>query len=66
MTKRQTISKNRWNAKNYDQLPIRVPKGQREAIKQRIEAVYGEDKSLNSFVVDAINEKLERDGDSHE
>lgn len=60
MGKRRTIIKNRWNAKNYDQLLIRVYKGKKAEIEQRIKDVYGE-KSLNGFVVEAINEKLERD-----
>ena len=46
----------RW--KKYEDLRIRVPKGKKEIIKEYVKSV-GE--SLNSFVNNAIDEKMERD-----
>jgi len=42
----------------YEDLRIRVPKGKKEIIKEYVMAT-GE--SLNSFVNDAIDEKMERE-----
>ena len=59
MTKTKTSSavKNRYNAKAYDQLPIRVPKGQKATIQANADAV-GE--SLNGYVTKAIDERIAR------
>lgn len=43
---------------NYDEIKIRVPKGEREQIKAHADS-KGE--SINSFVQRAINETIERD-----
>ena len=43
---------------NYDEIKIRVAKGEKDKIKARAEA-RGE--SLNGFIIKAIDEKIERD-----
>ena len=47
----------KWNAANLDRIEIQVPKGRKEAIKAQA-AARGE--SLNSFVIKAIDERIER------
>ena len=42
---------------NLDEIKIRVPKGKKEEYKRIAES---EGKSLNQFIIDAINEKIER------
>lgn len=42
----------------YDEIKIRVPKGQKAVIQSFAES---EGKSLNGFACEAINEKMERD-----
>ena len=58
MGKTSNAVKDRYNAKAYDDLRIRVPKGQKDAIKAHSEA-RGE--SVNAFVGRAISETMERD-----
>jgi len=60
MVKKRTSSavKNRYNAKTYDQLPIRVPKGRKAEIQNAAESA-GE--SLNAFVVGAIDERIDKE-----
>ncbi|OQB13754.1 MAG: hypothetical protein BWY15_01603 [Firmicutes bacterium ADurb.Bin193] len=43
---------------NLDELKIRMPKGKKEEIRAFAE---GKGKSLNSFVNEAIDDKIERD-----
>jgi len=57
-TKTSSAVKNRYNAKAYDQLPIRVPKGHKDII-QAAALLRGE--SLNSYVCRAITERMERE-----
>ena len=57
-TKTSSAVKNRYNAKAYDQLPIRVTKGKKTDLQTHA-AMMGE--SLNRFVNRAIDEALERD-----
>lgn len=52
MGKTTSEVKDRYNKKNYDQIQIRVKKGDKEAIKH-IAEVMGYT-SLNKFIVDAI------------
>ena len=53
-----TKYKNDFQKEKYDRIIVNVPKGQKNIIDEYArEKGY---KSLNSFVVDAINEKLER------
>lgn len=53
-----TRAKNKYNAKNYDQFLITVPKGQKAEIEKAAEEQGY--KSRNEFIVAAINEKKER------
>lgn len=57
MGKISSAVKNRWNAKTYDDIKIRVPKGEK-AEMQAYAASIG--KSLNSFIVDAVREKMKK------
>ena len=56
--KTSAASKNAWNAKNYDRINLTVPKGEKDIIKAHAEA-HG--KSVNSFISEAIEEKIERE-----
>ena len=49
----------KYMAANYDDIKVRVAKGQRERIKAHADA---NGQSVNAFIVEAINEKIERDG----
>lgn len=51
-------SKNEWIAKAYDRINLTVPKGQKEIIQAHAEAMG---KSVNGFINEAIEEKMERD-----
>lgn len=51
-----TKYKNDFQKEKYDRIIVNVPKGQKQYINE--EAKKRGYKSLNSFVVDAINEKL--------
>ena len=56
--KSSTRAKNKYNAANYDNLRIIVPKGQKEIIKAHADS-KGE--SINGFVNRAIDETMQRD-----
>ena len=58
MGKTSSAVKGRYNAKTYDEIKIRVPKGQKE-VQVHAEA-HGE--STNGFINRAISETMERDG----
>jgi len=45
---------------NYDEIKVRVEKGQKEIIKAHAES---QGKSVNGFINEAIEEKMERDKD---
>ena len=50
--------------KNFDEIKIRVPKGEKERIRLHAEGNGG---SMNAFIIRAINETMERDkGEQHE
>lgn len=53
-----TKYKNDFQKEKYDRIIVNVPKGQKNIIDEL--ARKKGYKSLNSFVVDAINEKLEK------
>ncbi len=53
-----TKYKNDYQKEKYDRIIVNVPKGQKNIIDEH--AKKKGYKSLNSFVVDAINEKLEK------
>lgn len=58
MGKTSSIVKDRYNAKAYDEIKVRVPKGNKDVIKAHAET-HGE--SVNAFVNRAIDETMERD-----
>ena len=51
-------SKAKYNAKTYDRIQLVVPKGKKEQIA---EFAKSKGRSLNGFVNEAIDEKIERD-----
>ena len=51
----------KYNAKTYDRIEVKVPKGKKEAI-QSCALAAGE--SLNVYVATAIDERMERDSGS--
>ena len=55
MGKTSSTVKNRYNLKAYDQLPIRIPKGQKATIQAAADQV-GE--SINGFVNKAVLERI--------
>ena len=57
MGKTSTASKNKYNAKTYDQLRVVVKKGEREVIKARAEELG---LSLNAYINKLIHEDLEK------
>ena len=59
MGKTSSAVKDKWNLKAYDEIKVRVPKGQKEAIQAHAEA---RSESLNGFINRAIGETMERDG----
>ena len=61
MGKTSSAVKDRYNAKTYDEIKIRVPKGQKDLIQAHAEA-QGE--STNGFINRAISETMDRDNSS--
>lgn len=59
--KTSTAVKNRYNAKAYDQIPLRVKKGEKEIIQKRAEKLG---KSVNSYITDLIAEDLNKSDSS--
>jgi uncharacterized protein (DUF1778 family) len=57
--KTSAASINKYIAKAYDRINLTVPKGQKDIIQAYAEA---KGQSVNSFINEAINEKMERDG----
>ncbi len=53
-----TKYKNEFQKEKYDRIIVNVPKGEKKIIDER--AKKQGYKSLNSFVVDAINEKMNK------
>lgn len=58
MGKTSSAVKNRYNAKAYDEIKIRVPKGRKPEIKTHAGQRY---ESLNGFISRAITEQMKRD-----
>lgn len=56
-TKAAQKAVNKYIKNNYDRINLTIPKGKKEEYKSIAEA---EGKSLNQFIIDAINEKIER------
>lgn len=48
----------KYNAKAYDEIKVRVSKGEKDKIKSAAEK---QGQSLNGYIVNAIDEKMERD-----
>lgn len=59
MGKTSSAVKDRYNAKAYDEIKVRVDKGRKAEIKAHAEA-QGE--SVNGFINRAIDETMGRDG----
>lgn len=57
-SKAQQKAVNKYMAANYDRINLTVPKGQKDAIKAHAEA---QGKSVNSFINEAIVEKIEKE-----
>ena len=49
----------KYNAKNYDRIELKVPKGKKAVIKDFADS---KGKSINGFVNEAIDEKMGREG----
>ena len=58
MGKTSSAVKDRYNAKAYDEIKVRVPKGQKTAIQAHAES-QGE--SVNGFITRAIDNQMEQD-----
>ena len=56
--KTSSAVKDRYNAKTYDEIKVRVNKGRKAEIQAYAEA---HSQSVNSFINSAIDEKIERD-----
>ena len=61
MGKTSSAVKNKYNAKAYDQIPLRVKKGEREIIRAFAEK-RGE--SLNGFISRIIKQEMEREAEN--
>lgn len=57
----QIAYQNEFNKRNYDRIEIKVPKGKKAVIKA---AATAAGQSVNEFIAKAIDERMERDGDS--
>ena len=60
MGKTSSKVKDRYNAKAYDEIKVRVPKGEKDKIKSHAET-NGE--SVNGFIKRAIDETMQRDNE---
>lgn len=58
MGKTSSAVKDRYNAKAYDEIKVRVPKNKKDEIKAHAES-KGE--SVNAFINRAIDEAMDRD-----
>lgn len=54
----QTQASAKYNAKTYEEIKVRVKKGEKEIIKKHAES---KNESLNGFINRAIDEAMERD-----
>lgn len=57
-SKAQQKAVSKYMKENYDEIKVRVEKGQKEIIKAHAEA---QGKSVNGYINEAIEEKMERD-----
>lgn len=58
MGKTSSIVKDRYNKKVYDEIKVRVAKNKKEIIQSHAQA---QGKSVNGFINEAIDEKMQRD-----
>lgn len=58
-SKAKVAANARWDAKAYDKFLVRVPKGRKETIQTAAEDAG---QSLNGYVAQAIDERMEREG----
>ena len=61
--KAATRAKNKYKAKAYDRIEVVVPKGRKETIQDHAAAVG---QSINAYVVQAVDERMERDKGAEE
>lgn len=59
VSKAQLEAKDRYEAKAYDKILVRVPKGKRAVIQAHAEKY--DNKSTNAFITRAIDETMEND-----
>jgi len=59
VSKAQQAAVQKYVKNNYDRFVVTVPKGRKEAIKAAADAMG---QSVNGFIVEAVNEKMARDG----
>lgn len=59
MSKTSSAVKDRYNAKAYDEIKVRVPKGQKDNIKAHAERFDGG--SVNGFITRAIDNQMAAD-----
>ena len=64
MSKTSSAVKDRYNAKAYDEIKLRVPKGRKAEIQAHAEQHDGG--SVNKFVTRAIAAQMERDSTASE
>ena len=57
-SEKRIATNNRWTNAHYDRINIAVPKGRKDEIKARAQS---QGKSINGFINEAIDEKMERD-----
>ena len=57
-SKAQQKAVNKYMKENYDEIKVRVAKGRKAEIKAHAER---QGKSINGYVTEAIDEKMERD-----
>ena len=55
ISKAQMKAVSKYNKENYDEIKVRVPRGQKEAIK---EAAKRQNETLNEFIKKAIEARL--------
>lgn len=58
-TEAQQRAVNKYLKNTFDDIKIRVPKGRREELKEAVRALGFT--SFNAFVIEAIEEKIERE-----
>ena len=59
MGRTSSAVKDRYNAKAYDEIKVRVPKGKKDIVQDHASRMK---ESVNAFINRAIDEAMERDG----